>query len=182
MGTSRVLTCAAAVTAIALVSLASPAAARRRCAGADRRPAHRSLAAVRHTTLCLLNRVRARHGLPRLHADRRLRRAATSHARDMVDRNYFAHASLRGGSLGSRLEASGYASRRRPWAAGEALAWGTGHKGTPRSIVLAWLHSPEHRAILLTRRFRDAGIGIARGAPGPARGGATYTLDLACRC
>ena len=182
MGTSRVLALCLACASLALLLAAPSAPAKRRCAGADRRPAHRALLYVRRTTLCLLNRVRAHHGLPRLHANRRLRRAAIRHARDMVRRDYFAHTSAFDGSLGSRVQASGYASRRRAWAAGEALAWGTGGKATPRSIVRAWMHSPGHRAIILTRRFRDAGVGVARGAPGPRRGGATYTLDLACRC
>jgi uncharacterized protein YkwD len=170
--------------AAALLALVhAPAApANRRCAGADARPAHRPLRSVRKATLCLINRLRASHGLPRLRDNRRLRRVAIAYARDMVRQDYFAHISLRGTTLGGRLETSGYVSRRKPWAAGEALAWGTGREATPRRIVRAWMHSPGHRAILLTGRFRDAGLGIARGAPGPKRGGATYTLDLACRC
>jgi uncharacterized protein YkwD len=43
--------------------------------------------------------------------------------------------------------------------------------------VLAWLRSPAHRRVLLDRRFRVAGIGIARGTPF-ATPGATYTADF----
>src|SRR5690349_4258966 len=85
-------------------------------------------------------------------------RPAMGHARDMVQRHYFAHTSLR-----ARLATTGYASSRTAWAAGEALAWGTGHRATPGEIVQAWLRSPGHRQILLTGKFRDAGVGVARG-------------------
>jgi uncharacterized protein YkwD len=177
MGT-RVLPLAAVVAALALALVsASPAAARRPCRGTGASPAKQRLYVIRHATLCLINRVRAQHGLRRLRANRRLRRGAIGHARDMVQRHYFAHTSLR-----ARLSTTGYATSRTAWTAGEALAWGTGPRATPSSIVDAWMHSPGHRQILLTGRFRDAGVGVARGAPGPARGGATYTLDLACRC
>ena len=164
--------------AIALpLAFARPAKADQGCSGTDARPANTRLSLIRHATLCLINRVRAEHGLRRLRASRRLRRGAMGHARDMVQRHYFAHTSLR-----ARLATTGYASSRTAWAAGEALAWGTGHRATPGEIVQAWLRSPGHRQILLTGKFRDAGVGVARGAPGAARGGATYTLDLACRC
>src|SRR4051812_4447852 len=160
MGT-RVLALAAASAAIALpLASAHPAAADQGCDGGGASPASTRLSLIRHATLCLINRVRAEHGLHRLHANRRLRRGAMGHARDMVQRHYFAHTSLR-----ARLATTGYASSRTAWAAGEALAWGTGSRATPVEIVRAWLNSPGHRQILLTGRFRDAGVGVARGAP-----------------
>jgi uncharacterized protein YkwD len=172
---------AAAVGAVALFAPGAPSAPDT-CAGADTPPAGQSLAQTAAATLCLVNQERAQQGLAPLRANRRLRRAATSHAREMVHRDYFAHISAHGSSVGRRLETSGYVSSKRRWAAGEALAWGTGEKATPREIVSGWMNSLDHRAILLTPRFRDAGLGLARGAPGPQRGGTTFTLDLACRC
>ena len=53
----------------------------------------------------------------------------------------------------------------RSWSVGENLAWGTGVLATPRATVRAWMHSPDHRANLLDRRFADVGIGVAAGAP-----------------
>ena len=171
-------------TALGLAALLAPAAPRAQgpCPGADDRPAHTPLSEVRAATLCVINQERAGAGLPPLRANRRLRAAAMSHAREMVHRDYFAHVSARGASLGGRVTVSGYASSRDRWAAGEALAWGTGARAAPREIVRGWMESPGHRAILLTARFRDAGLGVARGAPGARRGGTTFTLDLACRC
>jgi uncharacterized protein YkwD len=176
-----VLGAAGALALLASVALAAPGDPTG-CAGADTRPAIQGRAATTAATLCLINEERARQGLPPLRSNRRLGRAATGHAREMVRRDYFAHISAHGSSVGGRLQASGYASRKDRWAAGEALAWGTGEKSTAREIVTGWMNSLEHRYILLTPRFRDAGIGVARGAPGPRRGGTTYTLDLACRC
>jgi uncharacterized protein YkwD len=176
-----VLAAASTVAAGALLAARAPGAPDT-CANADARPATTPLSDVRAATLCVINEERAAVGLPPLRADRRLRRLATSHAREMVHRDYFAHVSARGASVGARLEGSGYASSAQRWAAGETLAWGTGAMATPREIVRGWMNSGGHRAILLTSRFRDAGIGVARGAPGPRRGGTTYTLDLACRC
>ena len=55
------------------------------------------------------------------------------------------------------------------WAIGENLAWGSGSRGTPRAIVRTWMHSARHRRSILSRRFRDVGIGVAAGAPAQDR-------------
>ena len=49
------------------------------------------------------------------------------------------------------------------------------------AIVAEWLHSAEHRAILLSPRFREVGIGLAIGAPGTGEGGATVAADFGAR-
>jgi uncharacterized protein YkwD len=181
--TRRALVLGAAGATAAIAILAPSAAGDPGgCAYADTPPDSNPLYGIRTATLCLINEQRTQLDLPPLRSNRPLRRAATAHAREMVKRDYFAHISAHGSSLGGRLETTRYASARVRWSAGEALAWGTGEKATAREIVAGWMNSPAHRAILLTPRFRDAGIGLARGAPGPGRGGTTYTLDLACRC
>ena len=47
--------------------------------------------------------------------------------------------------------------------AGEALEWHTGWRLRPRRTVDEWMASPEHRAILLSRRFTRIGAGHACG-------------------
>jgi uncharacterized protein YkwD len=131
----------------------------------------------RDATLCLLNRVRARHGLPPLRLNAKLARAARRHSRDMVRHRYFAHDSRDGRSPFERMRATHYVPRNRSWWLGENIAWGGGALGEPAAIVRAWMHSPPHRANILSRRFRDIGIGIAPGAPTGGRG-ATYTTDF----
>jgi uncharacterized protein YkwD len=129
-------------------------------------------------TLCLINRVRADHGLSRLRLDRRLRRVAREHSRDMVVHRYFSHESRSGLSSADRIARAGWMRGRARWVVGENLAW-RGAPAFPRAIVRAWLGSPSHRRILLEPAFRVAGIGIAAGTPvADVSGGATYTADF----
>ena len=128
------------------------------------------------TTFCLVNEARARHGAPPLRPDRLLALAARRHSREMVARGYFSHTSPRGLSSRARIERSGWMAGRSRWTIGETLAW---HAGSPdpREIVRRWLASPPHRHVLLNRRFRVAGIGVAAGTPRSTRG-TTYTADF----
>ena len=43
------------------------------------------------------------------------------------------------------------------------LAWGTGELGTVRSILTAWVNSPEHLANILRAEYHDFGIGLEVG-------------------
>jgi uncharacterized protein YkwD len=41
------------------------------------------------------------------------------------------------------------------------------------------MNSPEHRANILQRGYRELGVGVALGTPRPGlSGGATYTVDF----
>jgi uncharacterized protein YkwD len=130
---------------------------------------------LENATLCLLNRVRARHGLGALQSNPALAAAASHHARDMVRRGYFSHWTPRGWSLGDRVRSTGYIHGR--WLVGENIGWGLGPMSTPRGMMHEWLRSPPHRANILRRSFRDVGIGIAGGSPAH-RGGATFVTDF----
>jgi uncharacterized protein YkwD len=132
---------------------------------------------ARNATLCLLNRVRAEHGLRPLRPNARLSHAARRHSRDMVRRRYFAHDSPGGRSPFDRMRATHYVPRNASWWLGENIGWGSGSLTQPIAMVRAWMHSPSHRANILNRHFRDIGIGIAPGAP-VGGGGATYTTDF----
>lgn len=131
------------------------------------------------SVLRLLNAARAERGRPPLRRDRRLARVARRHSRDMVVHRYFAHESRTGERPAVRIARSGWMRGRRRWTVGENLAWGSGARADPPSIVAAWLRSPAHRRVLLDARFRVAGIGVAPGTPGAgAPGGLTYTADF----
>jgi uncharacterized protein YkwD len=147
------------------------------CAGASSRPTPARTAEFSSTTLCLLNRERARHGLGRLHSNSALAIAAWRHSRDMAQHNYFAH-----GDFVGRIRAARYFGSARGWTVGENIAWGSWDYATPASIVDAWMHSPGHRANILNGRFKEIGLGVARGAParGQDRGG-TYVTDFGTR-
>lgn len=132
---------------------------------------------ARDATLCLLNRVRAQHGLAPFRLNAKLSHAARRHSRDMVRHRYFGHASRNGRSPFERMRATHYVPRNTSWWLGENIGWGSGSLAEPIAMVRAWMHSPPHRANILSRHFRDIGIGIAPGAP-VGGGGATYTTDF----
>lgn len=135
------------------------------------------------TTVCLLNRERTSRGLRALRVNESLSAAAQAHTNDMVDSRYFAHDSRSGGDVVDRVRSRGYLSNVRSWMVGENLAWGSGSRSTPGSIVDAWMQSPGHRANILTARFREIGIGLSFGAPVSVggRAAATYTTTFGSR-
>jgi len=185
---ARAAACAAALALAATAGLATspaPADAARACPGADAVPTAAGLDRARAATLCLVNAERTKRHVKRLRSHRALRTSAQSYASDMARRDFFAHTSPAGAGLLARVRASGgYVARGHAVRVGENLAWGSGGRATPRSIVKAWMASPGHRANLLDRDFRESGLGIALGAPvaggvsGPA---ATYTHHLGRR-
>jgi len=141
-----------------------------------------SVLRTQRRVLCLMNRARARYGLPPLRTNRCLHRVGARHAHDMVNRRYFAHTTPNGWSPGRRARASGYVPRRAAWMVGENIAWGVAGAARPKWVVRAWMHSPPHRHNILSRRFRDVGIGVARGVPvGGFRGvplRATFSVEF----
>jgi uncharacterized protein YkwD len=150
-----------------------PLATAGRCTRVHTQPSRLAAAVARAALLCSINRARAAHGLPALSAERHLRRAANRHARDMVRHRYFAHQRPGGPSLSDRLRSAGWHGS----AAGEAIAWACGSSAGAASTVRAWLHSPPHRAILLSGAYRQAGVGVAGHAPASCGPGATWVLD-----
>jgi uncharacterized protein YkwD len=109
-----------------------------------------------------INAARAAHGIERLLGSAALRTTALRHSLDMMARNYFAHTSPTGSTITYRIEHSGFVYGYS-WRAGETLAWGSGPHATAHATVAAWLRSPPHRAILLSRSFRWVGIGRSCG-------------------
>ena len=58
-------------------------------------------------------------------------------------------------------------------------ATAAGSLATPRGAINAWMNSPEHRANILQRGYRELGVGVALGTPKAGlSGGATYTVDF----
>jgi len=179
----RRTTAVALAASIALLAPAAAHAAGTGCPGADTLPGQGSPAAAQSTTLCLMNSERASRGLVALRAQPVLAAAAGGYASEMVGEQFFAHTSPRGSTVLSRVRASAYLRGAINWSVGENIAWGSGTLGTPRAIVQAWMESPGHRANLLSACFRDAGVGIATGAPTQTQDtpGATYVTDFGRR-
>jgi uncharacterized protein YkwD len=123
-----------------------------------------------------INAVRVNHGLTPMAPSSGLHRAALRHSQDMLWREYFAHTSPMGSTIGYRIQTSGFVTYGAWWA-GETLAWGSGSTGSPQSVVKMWLMSPEHRAILLSPRYHLVGIGRAQGAFLGHPGATVWTVD-----
>jgi uncharacterized protein YkwD len=176
---ARSLLLALAVVACVLAA-ATPARAAG-CAGAHTTRAGASRLA--QAVVCEINRVRAQHGLRRVTLNDALATAARRYARSMAKRNFFSHVSPDGSTLVDRLRRVGYARPGTAWALGECIGWATSSLATPAAMVRAWMHSPPHRAIILTGAYRNIGAGVAGGLPvrGVGGSGATYVADFGVR-
>ncbi|MGH2796416.1 MAG: CAP domain-containing protein [Solirubrobacterales bacterium] len=161
----------------------TPGAEASTCPGADTKPAKLSANEARKAIICLVNRKRDSAGMGSLGRDRRLQKAAQRHNDRMHGNGCFAHQCPGEGGLDTRLRSVGYLSDGlRRWSYAENIAWGRKGRGTPSSVVDAWMHSSGHRANILSRDFRDLGVGFAAGTPS-SRGasGGTFTVDFGLR-
>ena len=100
-----------------------------------------------HRLLVLVNDYRARHGLPRLRADRDVTYSAHRHSLRMAQANTLFHTSDLRSVVGSGATCGGenIAKARRV-----------------RSIFRLWAASAPHRANMLTTCYRRTGVGIVR--------------------
>jgi uncharacterized protein YkwD len=111
-----------------------------------------------------VNATRARHGLRPYLPSASLRRSATAQSTWMLRADRFSHR--------PRIHAS-----RRYDSLGEAIAWHAGWSPRVAYTVRAWLASPGHRRLVLSRHFRYLGAGMSRGRFGRKRATA-WTLQF----
>jgi uncharacterized protein YkwD len=132
---------------------------------------HATLTSLQSGVLARLNAIRVRHGLVPLKVNARLTAAAAEHSDQMAADGFFDHASVNGTPYWKRIAhwygAGGYGY----WSVGENLLWSSPEVGSARALRL-WMASPEHRANILTPRWREIGISALHeaGAPGVYRG------------
>jgi uncharacterized protein YkwD len=146
--------------------------------------ARTAMAALEEAVVGRMNEIRRARGLRPLRLNGRLQVAALFHSRDMGRRGYFEHDSISGTPFWRRIERF-YPSRGfRSWTVGENLLWGTGTYGAAFA-VREWMGSPPHRQNILSREWREVGIGAAHfaQAPGEYRGRAVtiMTADFGAR-
>jgi uncharacterized protein YkwD len=122
--------------------------------------------------LLLLNQIRSQHGLSSLTASAPLRTAARFHSADMLQNSYFEHDGLNE-SWDARI-----ARYLKSPAVGETIAWGSGSYGSAAGIVSMWMHSPPHRAIILTASLHRVGLGLALGTYAGTPGAVMATADF----
>jgi uncharacterized protein YkwD len=148
------------------------------------RRAKSGTAALEEAVLGRINLVRRGRGLHPLRFSARLAAAASFHSSDMARRGYFEHDSANGTAFWRRIERF-YPSRGfRSWTVGENLLWGTDTYGASFA-VREWMNSPPHRANILSRDWREVGIGAVAvaSAPGEYHGRAVtiVTADFGAR-
>ena len=112
----------------------------------------------------LVNRERAKAGVAALKLSGRLAVVARGHSYDMALRHYFSHQSpdgitpqqrIRGSEIefaemGENIYEEDFPDRER----------------MPERAIEAWMGSPSHRKNMLSPRFDETGVGIARAADG----------------
>ena len=97
----------------------------------------------------------------------------------MAAKGYFSHDSANDGSFFKRI-ASFYSYRGySSWSAGENILWSSPDID-PAGALHLWMHSPEHRANLLNRSWREIGLGAVHTANAPGvYGGGEVTIVTA---
>jgi uncharacterized protein YkwD len=113
-------------------------------------------AAAQLVMACLTNYARTHSGLKPLRLNHLLNAAGNAKVAADVACGVFSHEPC--GKPFSSVFAV-YLRGATSYQLGENIAWGTGSLGTPRQIMNAWLHSPGHRANILTPGFTELGIG-----------------------
>ena len=153
-----------------------------RCKNADASGATLKRRLAAKAVRCLINKQRSKRGMRDLRPSEDLKKAAKGHSRKMLKSGCFDHQCAGERELVGRVVVAGYLPCGCTWTIGENIAWGERRFSTPSSIVKAWMASPGHRDIILTREFEQVDIGVARGKPGNARArAATYTADFGRR-
>jgi uncharacterized protein YkwD len=125
------------------------------------------------TLVAAVNRARRAHGLRPLAYSGALANAATEHAKALATAGMFTHDWPTTGRLFSSWIRGFYPARGyRAWSAGENLLWAS-PGFSPTDAVQQWLDSPAHSRVLLTKSWRELGIGVvsAVAAPGTYGGG-----------
>ncbi len=137
------------------------------------------LSALESQLLGKINLTRGRRGLRPLRLSARLTAAANQHSASMAAKGYFSHDSANGGSFFKRIASfytyHGYSN----WSAGENILWSSPDIDSGGALRL-WMNSPEHRANLLNRSWREIGLSAVHAANAPGvYGGDEVTIVTA---
>jgi len=133
---------------------------------------------AKKSMICLVNHARHKSGLRAYRTNGKLAWSSKRKAGDIL-RCRFSHSAC-GRRFDYWIKRSGYIGRRS-WAAGENIAWGSGSLGNVRSIFIAWMKSPGHRAAILSRSYRDVGVGVTKGTFEGYRGARVWVMHFGSR-
>ena len=159
------------VAALAVAALATPAVAsasdpyagllapESACPGEN--DAYLPAAAQEQTMLCLHRWARHQSHLSGLHVSKQLRASSARKARDIRRCHQFSHYACGRNAFYWEQRVGFF---RGTFGAGENLALTYGADTTPRATMDLWLNSPEHRSVLLNRRYRNVGMTLITGS------------------
>jgi len=126
-------------------------------------PARMNASVAEQYLFSAANAERAERGVPPLHWDENLHRAAQRHAAEMAATESISHRYPGEADLADRGRAAG--------AHFTVISENVAEAGTAPAIHEAWMHSPGHRANLLDRRVNAVGISVYR------RDGQLYAVE-----
>jgi uncharacterized protein YkwD len=163
---------------LALVALAVSTSTLVSPEGATARPST-SMQSLEAGLLSEVNTLRRSRGLVALRLSSKLTLAARQHSGDMARRGYFSHTSADGSRFDRRIGRYYAMGGRKYWSVGENLLWSSPEVDAAAALQL-WLNSPEHRAILLTARWREIGLSAVHVGSAPGTfGGREVTIVTA---
>jgi uncharacterized protein YkwD len=165
-GISRAACAALAAACLSLCVVSAAVAAPTQ----PRRPAM-VLSSLEQGVLADINALRTQNKLAPLRLSAALTTAAREHSQQMGDTGYFAHESGDGTAFWKRIKQFYTSSPWRYWSVGENLLWSSPDIDANGALKM-WLASPEHKANLLSSRWREIGISAVHvvAAPGTFRG------------
>jgi uncharacterized protein YkwD len=167
-----------AVPILALVLLVLTGSTLASSAGATARP-QSSMQSLERGLLAQVNTFRRAHGLVALRPSVKLWLAARQHSGEMAVRGYFSHSSADGSHFDRRIARYYAMGNRGYWSVGENLLWSSPDVDAAGALRM-WLNSPEHRANLLTARWREIGLSAVHTATAPGTfGGREVTIVTA---
>ncbi len=134
------------------------------------------LHALNHDLAAAINAYRVTHGLKPLRVSIHLNASSRQHSQEMGADGYFDHPSADGTAFWKRIQRY-YPSRNySSWSVGENLLYASPTIDAVSALRM-WLGSPEHRANLRSRTWRDLGVSaVLVNDAGGVYGGNTVTL------
>ncbi|HLM30463.1 MAG TPA: CAP domain-containing protein [Solirubrobacterales bacterium] len=128
------------------------------CPEADTPAIEATTREVRKWVRCRINEERAVHGVNKVALNDSLRKAATRHAKVMVDTRCLAHKCPGEPNLDTRIRRSGYPRGADSWEYAEDTGCGV----SADAMIGNWLAIQFHRINILNETFDDVGVGVVR--------------------
>jgi uncharacterized protein YkwD len=125
-----------------------------------------ALSSLESGVLQQLNTIRLQHHLVPLALSAPLTVASKQHSSEMGQDGYFDHSSHDGTEFWKRISRWYPQTGFHSWSVGENLLWSSPDVDPSRALSL-WMHSPEHRANILSPRWRQIGVSAMHFAAAP---------------